>query len=247
MFEELLLQSSTLFLLINEILKFFFLGHDLKLYVETGRFLFECLELDYLRFKPRRPGRHHVRITSLGGRDRSVPWRKLKVHLDDLFKKRTKNNKGCNKMLRSCEILTICWAFSPWPLVGRRHVRFKDRVDASACDEKWWSDVPETEVPSSYPSHIPRNHTCFDPEEMAMACQELSSIVPRVNMWGFNFFSMYPAFRRVASLSHMSLNMSVAIVCSISYVAKHSRYRTRVRQHLRVRTVPSASDIDPNQ
>ena len=94
----------------------------------------------------------------------------------------TKNNKGCNKMLRSCEILTICWAFSPWPLVGRRHVRFKDRVDASACDEKWWSDVPETEVPSSYPSHIPRNHTCFDPEEMAMACQELSSIVPRINM-----------------------------------------------------------------
>ena len=77
LFEELLLQSSTLFLLINEILKFFFLGHDLKLYVETGRFLFECLELDYLRFKPRRPGRHHVRITSLGGRDRSVPWRKL--------------------------------------------------------------------------------------------------------------------------------------------------------------------------
>lgn len=160
----------------------------MKLYVETGRFLFECLELDYLRFKPRRPGRDHVRITSLGGRDRSVPWRKLKVHLDDLFKKRTKNNKGCNKMLRSCEILTICWAFSPWPLVGRRHVRFKDRVDASACDETWWSDVPETEVPSSYPSHIPRNHTCFDPEEMAMACQELSSIVPAL-ICGVSIFS----------------------------------------------------------
>ena len=36
-------------------------------------------------------------------------------------------------------------------------VRLEGRVDASDCEEKWWSDDPETEVPSR--QHFPPRFT----------------------------------------------------------------------------------------